>query len=455
MLYFERDSDPLVSAPPVPGWKKSVSALWFLAIVFFNADRGLFPLALKTNDFSYIVQYSAAPYAIGAIFGLFTAAALYHAASARRVISLCLLIIALSYAMMATGPDKSVFLVLRLCSGYTAMLTLLYLPLWIEEFAPVTSQSKWMVTFAYIAPVLGTSTGYLLYFFFGLQETALILSIGFAACLVRLALSSSQTLQVPHLEKAQLAVSQVRMDSISSPSVQISAWIQEETSSSKNVAVLLGLVHAAATPLLLFSPKVYGDAAEGKGTFDLLICSLVAVCPFIGAILGAYVCNAQGGYKPGHAYRALRTLCVMLVLALLAAAFLFATSFSPLQTLTPVALGGLLIFLGSTFAPAAGVLMTSCPSYHRPASCAMLALLYQIFSYIVSPAIVAFGATIFAPAYTLSVHIFILLLVAVCLAAFTYANFPKVVVPLGLSGIDLQREEIEFEVSRRRILVSL
>lgn len=402
-----------------------------------------------------MVQYSAAPYAIGAILGLFTAAALYHAASARKVISLCLLVTALSYAMLSTGPDKSVFLVIRLCSGYTAMLTLLYLPLWIEEFAPVMSQSRWMLIFAYVAPVLGTSAGFLLYFFFGLKETALILAIGFAACLVRLALSTSLTLQVPHLEKAQLAVSQVRMDSISSPSVQISAWMQEETSSSKNVAVLLGLVHAAATPLLLFSPKVYGDTTDDTGTIDLVICSLLAVCPFVGAILGAYVCHAQNGYKPGHAYRALRTLCVMLVLALFASAVLFATSFPPLKTLTPVALGSLLVFLGSTFAPAAGVLMTSCPSYHRPASCAMLALLYQMFAYIASPAIVCFAATIFAPACTLSAHVFILLAVAVFLAAFTYANFPKVVVPLGLSGIDLQREEIEFEVSRRRILVSL
>lgn len=401
-----------------------------------------------------MVQYSAAPYSIGAILGLFTAAAWFHAASARKVISLCLFVNALSYAMLANGPDKSAFLGIRLCNGYDAMLTLIYLPLWIEEFAPVMSQSRWMLIFAYVAPVLGTSAGFLLYFFFGLKETALILAIGFAACLVRLALSTSLTLQVPHLEKAQLAVSQVRMDSISSPSVQISAWMQEETSSSKNVAVLLGLVHAAATPLLLFSPKVYGDTHD-TGAFDLVICSLLAVCPFVGAILGAYVCHAQNGYKPGHAHRALRTLCVMLVLALFASALLFATSFSPLKTLTPVALGSLLVFLGSTFAPAAGVLMTSCPSYHRPASCTMLALLYQMFAYIASPAIVCFAATIFAPAYTLSAHVFILLAVAVCLAAFTYANFPKVVVPLGLSGIDLQREEIEFEVSRRRILVSL
>lgn len=220
------------------------------------------------------------------------------------------------------------------------------------------------------------------------------------------------------------------------------------------MAVLLGLVHAAAAPLLLFSPKIFGSASE-HSSFDLIICSIVAVCPLLGAFLGAYFCHNQGGYKPGDAYRALRSLCILLFVGLLGATFLFASTLPAMRELTPFALAWVLIFLGSTFAPAAGLLMTSCPSYHRPASNVMPSMFYQVCSYVIAPIIVCCLSRIAAPMYAVAAHVLIVLLCAVFLAAFTYSNYPKVVVPLGLSGIDLQREEIEFEISRRRALVGI
>lgn len=446
MLSFEHDSDPLVSSPSISGWKKSTWTLWFCLSFLLNADKGIFPLALREADFASIAWQSAIPYAVGVAAGLCVAGWLFHTKPAKAVLAGSLLANASAFCLLSIHPYPRLCGTLRACNGFVAAVVLLYIPLWAEEFSPPSAQSGWMVMFAFVGPALGVLAGFILTSALQLQMTALILAAALVLCALKIFASSSIALHVPTLDKAGFNLP--RLDSWSSPTVQIRQWWDDETRSSKTVLVLLGLVHGAGAPLLLYAPKVFG--------WDMLTCSIVALSPFLGAPVGAYACKSLGGYKPGNAYRALKTLWIILSMGLVLSVLLVVSAV--VEALQPITLGLLLLSLGAALPCAAGVLMTGCPSYHRPASSFVSAFVYQVAGYAVAPCIFSLIATSMddkVGIHAMAAHVFTSLGVAAFLATYCYASFPKVAVPLGLSGIDIQKDEIEFEVSRKRLLVSL
>lgn len=442
MLVLDHDSDPLVSQSM--RWKRSTWALWFSLAFLLSVDKGMFPLVLREADFASSAWQSPVPYACGAAIALCAAGSLFHQRSVKTVLALSTIINALTYLLHATSPSPRLCCFLRLCNGFIAVLPLLYVPLWVEEFGPPCFQGRWMILFAYIAPALGALAGYLMTFYLQLEITALILAGCLSLCALRILASSTITLQVQTLAKGSFNIP--RLDSFSSQTVQIRQWWDDEPSSSKTVIVILGLVHCAGAPLLMYAPKVF--------EYDIVTVVILALCPFLGAPIGSALCRSQGGYKPGHAYIALRTLGLVLLLCLISTLVLFLSSF--VLILKPIALACLLCCLGAAHAPAAGVLMTGSPSYHRPASSVFSAFCYQIFAYALATGSFSFVASFFNDRgeFALIVQVFATLSLATFCTATCYASFPKIVVPIGLSGIEIQKAEIEIEVARRRLLVS-
>lgn len=135
----------------------------------------------------------------------------------------------------------------------------------------------------------------------------------------------------------------------------------------------LGIVrgHSAATPLL---------CAFRYSRFTTY--SLVTLDVLPGVLFGGWLIDSQGGYKGLH--QRVKTLRVCLSLGVLACVFATPITFLDSFALNVVLLWAVLFFGAAVLPACSGMILSTVPARHRPASSAFSLVTFNLFGYCLS-----------------------------------------------------------------------
>jgi MFS family permease len=359
---------------------------------------------------------------------------------------------------------------LRIISGFSASLPLVFLPLWIDEYGPSDGQAQWMAAVQMGAPIGQFAGAAVAALFTGAFQS--FAKDWRSALLVQAALLVVATVLVICTPAIQVNISnieslRVRLDSLSLHPAD-GGLVRESRELLRGIgrnplnlslSITLVLLHATAAGLKLWSAPYLAFSITGvvdKSAYSVSMPSVVimlATAPMLGTYIGALICDRLEGFKAGHHASALRVACVFVVVAAVIAWLIeFVNGFGPRLSLI-----ALWFFCAGAFLPiCTGVLMTSMPSYLRSFSTAASNTVLHLVSFAVFPLICGAIMRIFfdlKKAMTFGVVFSLWMTVpAAILLVITYAVEPKSSNPTGLSGADdLSFNEIGYELSRRRM----
>jgi MFS family permease len=452
--------------------------LWMTLVALMHFDRGAAAVAAMdiTNwnghkvllPFSYAVALLAW-HSVGLAIGCVFAGAAFQQASAKAVLLVALF--ANAAALTAVGLQADIHLILmsllRVISGFSASLPWVFLPLWVDEYAPSESQAQWLA-FVQMGAPLGQFVGAIVA---SVVTAAFRERHGFDwrfALLIQAGLLVPLMLRVLCIPAAQVEVANIstlraRIDSLTNNAgdggmVRESREMLQGISRNPlnlTISITLIFLHATAAGLSLWSgPYLASSPYAPPPLWSILIAmtTLVAM-PMVGTYIGALLCDRLEGFKAGHHASALRVACAFLVLAAIPGPVSSAASNFGLR----LAIIALWLFGAGAFLPiCAGVLMTSMPSYLRSFSTASSTFVIHLLSFALLPAVCGSLMSCFSqPAEGLSFGVGLTLwmtMPAAVLLLLAYVREPKSVLPMGLAGADdLTFSEIGYELSRRRM----
>lgn len=497
MLFLERDPlllqteglsrNPTESGGSLPFFmpRRSTLLLWTYAVAFVHFDRGIVIVAamdiagLEGAPFGLLSSFGRAAllssmHSVGLALGSTLAGAAFQAWSAKMLLILALvteagLLAVLGFEGMQSAA--SLFL-LRLLSGFAASFPLVFLPLWVDEYAPSEGQAHWMAVVQLGAP-LGQ--------FLGLIVAGLLTAFGGGGVDWRFAFPMQALLLLPLIVKlgmvsatsvdvANVATLRARLDSLTlqpaegSQISHIMTLLREIRSTFQSlgrnplyfyIVAALSCLHFSAAGLVLWAAPFLalgGGAPSPLGSLSCVALTLITA-PTAGTYTGALVCDRLEGFKAGHHATALRVSCGFLGLAAISGPL--CTGLDSFEA----RLGFLWLWffgVGALLPVTAGVLMTSMPSYYRSFSAASSALAFHLLGFALAPALSAGVMDCFSsPADGLLAGIRLCSWVTVPAAGLlllAYAREPKSSPPTGLAGADdLTIGEIGYELARRRM----
>jgi len=328
---------PTVNLQHAP--RRCTLLIWMLIVALVHFDRGACAVAAMDitawdghtvlHSFSYAVALLAW-HSVGLAAGTVFAGAAFQQASAKAVLVMALLVNATALALLGLQGQMHFVLMslLRAVSGFAASMPLVFLPLWVDEYAPSESQAQWMALVQMGAPV-GQFAGFLV---------ASILTASLRehngldwrfALLIQASLLLPLTVRVMLVPSMQVEVSSIhstraRVDSLSLPAEggmvrENREMLQGISRNPLNVSLSTTLVflHATAAGLLLWAaPYLALSPFAPPPLGALLIVTVVLLAtPMLGTYSGALICDRLDGFKSGHHAGALRMACAFLVVA--------------------------------------------------------------------------------------------------------------------------------------------
>jgi len=455
--------------------------LWVVVVALLHFDRGATTVAaMDVTDrhgasFGYAVSLLAW-HSVGLAVGSVMAGAAFQQASAKAVLVLALLLDAV--VLFVLGAQQQVGVVvtaaLRFVSGLAASLPLIFLPLWVDEFAPSQANAQWLalmqmgaplgqfvgvVVAATVTATARSSNGLDWHFAVFIQALLMI------PLILRLALVPATQVDVKNI-----ATMRARLDSLTlylAEGSQLGHFhgvlreLREMLGGvSRNpltvsVSTTLCFLHATATGLTLWAaPYLYmSPGAPSKTATQMLVAMTLAIAPTIGTYVGALLCDRMEGFKAGHHAAALRVACGFIAVAALAGPL----SGSMGNFVARLGVMWFWLFGAGAFLPiSVGILMTSMPSYLRSFASAASLLIFQLVSFAAVPIISAVLMSLFRSVeegLTFGVSFALWMTVPAAVLLFlAYVREPKCAVPTGLSGVDdLTFSDISYELSRRRM----
>ncbi|CAL1166316.1 unnamed protein product [Cladocopium goreaui] len=417
------------------------------------------------HSFGYVVALMLW-HSVGLAVGNIVASGLLQQVTPKVALVCALTITGICGVVLSLLQDPGVVLIalLRFVEGCAAAVPLVYLPLWVDEFA--SSDGYWMSVLQ-----IGVSLGH----FFGTlcgASTAQWAATGWRASLLvqtciitpligRVVTSPQVQVDVP------TRIQTARMDCLTLQGAESSGlqnllremrdMIQgmNRNPLTLSLSSTLCILHAIGALLLLWSaPYLFLSADAPSGLWTQILSALVfSSLPSLGCYVGAICCSRMQGFKAGMHATALRISCAFAVLAAMC---------GPLNSAAEGFLARFLLLClwlfccGCLLPILCALLMTSMPSYLRSFNATSMFLMLHLLSFSVAPLLVTLLMGCFLrPEKALNFGValaFWATTPAAILLIFTYAREPKSSGPSSLSGVDdLSISDVSYELARRRI----
>jgi len=325
--------------------RRATLLLWVGVVALSHFDRGVATVAAMgvaagEGEAHLSFAHSAvllALHSVGLALGGVVAGAALQRVSAKAALLLAMLANASSLLLLSVQAEAGLAItaLLRAVSGLAASFPLVYLPLWVDEFAPPEANGQWMAIVQTGVPV-GQALGVVA----AVALTATSEGSGGqgwrgallaqAVALVPLAL---RVLLVPaaQVDVANFSSLRARLDSLTptaegSQLGRLHGFLRETREMLQGVSrnplntslmttlCLLQFTAAAlalwAAPFLALSP-----GAPSQRVVLLAMALLLALAPALGTYVGALLCNRMDGFKAGQHAAALRVACAFVVVA--------------------------------------------------------------------------------------------------------------------------------------------
>ncbi|KAF8821108.1 transporter, major facilitator family protein [Cardiosporidium cionae] len=389
-----------------------------------NFDHGAIPPALGQilSEFpmGYIEQSLLGSLVyFGLILGTLLAGVTFQHISAKWILVASLCGLSLFLYLFTKTRFLGMMYVARFFSGACQALPIVYIPVWIDDFAPKESLTKWM-SYSQLASIFGIVGGYLLGGLFShwhysptvlaqfstSWRTAFILQAAFVAIIVVvLAMLPKRCVNL----SPTISTTDTQKWLHSSTLDNHFCWRCLASSFSRFMALLcnplyiiitLGMsnLYFVFTGIQFWVTEYMIDVLKQPKltvVYRSAICFLTA--PTLGIWFGGYICDLCGGYRGGQQKKAVKVATVFAGLAAFFACL--ATQFDSLLPFT--ILLWFCVFFGASLAPAAvGIVLSCVPPHYRSLSSAVSQLAYNLFGWSAAPLLSGIVMEIIATKYS-------------------------------------------------------
>jgi MFS family permease len=395
--------------PDVDWSKRRYIFLLFASMnLLLNYDTGVIPASLIQikREVNMSFQEQAA---LGSLvyLGLSSASLIvstvFQQFSAARTIVLMLVLNVGFCLMFSFSFNLYLMYVARIGMGFTQAFCVIYGPVWINEFSPPQSTTRWMGLLQAAVPLgimLGyTVSGTIINFFsdyiswrFSIQlqaflELPIIICLAFAD---HSEIDITESVHKTSLAKVSLN-KQVRIDSINIGELA-SFWEQVKMLLSSQIFIWVSLALCSlyfVVSGIQYWITIYLIEVLGSDPV-LVLCSFGITCitgPLVGVLVGSYISDNMGGYKGENLLVALK-LCA--VFAVMACVFAIPIGFvGSLVFVTPL-LWALLFFGGAMIPTATGINVNTVSREYQSTSSSISQLVFNLGGYFLSPILSAF-----------------------------------------------------------------
>ncbi|KAF8820549.1 transporter, major facilitator family protein [Cardiosporidium cionae] len=335
----------------------------------------------------------------------------------------------------------SMMYVARFFSGACQALPIVYIPVWIDDFAPKESLTKWM-SYSQLASISGSVGGYLLGGLFShwhyspsvlaqfstswrtvfiLQVLKILRAVFVAIIVVVLAMLPAHCVNLP----PTISTTDTQKWLHSSTSDNQFCWRCLASSFSRFIVLLcnplyviitLGMsnLYFVFTGIQFWVTEYMIDVLkQPKLTVVYRSAACFLTAPTLGIWFGGYICDLCGGYRGGQQKKAVKVattfadifymyLPKMIMLYSTGLAALFACLATQFDSLLPFTiLLWFCVFFGASLAPAAvGIVLSCVPLHYRSLSSAVSQLAYNLFGWSAAPLLSGIVMEIIAKKYS-------------------------------------------------------
>ncbi|CBZ52992.1 conserved hypothetical protein [Neospora caninum Liverpool] len=463
--------------------------------VMCNFDHGVIPAVLGDlqehfTQMGFVEQSLLGSLVyFGLIVGTLFAGVSYQHLGAKWLLVASLTCLSAGLYVFSSSSSLAVMYIMRFCIGLCQALPVVYVPVWVDAFAPEGQVTRWMA-FTQLGGIGGTVLGYFLGGVlskfhgansFGLAATSwrtpfVIQSVALLPLICALACSAPKTVNLPpssyaHLDPEREGGLPMLGDGATAGGEESSAmrsvWrvlhasLKGVHSLLKNplyVIITLGMstLYFVVTGIQFWVTEYMVIVLKfNKITVVVLSTLCFLTAPTSGVWCGGYVCDQCGGYRGGQQRTAVRV----------------ATAFAGIAALQAVAcvyvsniflFAGLLwgsLFAGAALVPVAvGMILSSVPVHQRSLSSAVSQFAYHVFGWFAAP--LASGAVMdfvdtwqsqqVALEATKELPLAVGFSMILCVSVLGFGFFATANL-LTLPSEKIEKEELELQLARSRL----
>ncbi|KYK70273.1 transporter, major facilitator family protein, partial [Toxoplasma gondii TgCatPRC2] len=349
----------------------------------------------------------------GLVVGTMFAGVSYQHLGAKWLLVASLGCLSAGLYVFSSSSSLAVMYFTRFCIGLCQALPVVYIPVWVDAFAPEGQVTRWMA-FTQLGGIGGTVLGYFLggvlsrlqdAKVFGLAATSwrtpfVLQSIALLPLICALTCASPKMVNLP---AASFAIPDPERDgglalrgdeTQGQPSALGSVWRVLRTSLKGVKSLLMNRLYVITTlgmstlyfvvTGIQFWVTEYMVVVLKFGKINVVVLSTLCflTAPTSGIWCGGYICDQCGGYRGGQQRMAVRVATVFAGLAALQA--VACVYVSDIYRFAGLLWGSL--FCGAALVPVAiGMILSSVPVHHRSLSSAVSQFAYHIFGWFAAP----------------------------------------------------------------------
>ncbi|KEP66430.1 UNVERIFIED_CONTAM: transporter, major facilitator family protein [Hammondia hammondi] len=422
----------------------------------------------------------------GLVVGTMFAGVSYQHLGAKWLLVASLGCLSAGLYVFSSSSSLTVMYFTRFCIGLCQALPVVYIPVWVDAFAPEGQVTRWMA-FTQLGGIGGTVLGYFLggvlsrlqdAKFFILAATSwrtpfVIQSIALLPLICALACASPKVVNLPAASFARPDPERegglpLRGDETrGQPSALGSVWRVLRTSLKGVKSLLMNRLYVITTlgmstlyfvvTGIQFWVTEYMVVVLKFGKINVVVLSTLCflTAPTSGIWCGGYICDQCGGYRGGQQRMAVRVATAFAGLAALQA--VACVYVSDIYRFACLLWGSL--FAGAALVPVAiGMILSSVPVHHRSLSSAVSQFAYHIFGWFAAP--LASGAvmdfvdtwqaqqTAFPVSKELPLEVGFSMILCVSVLGFAFFAVANL---LTLPSEEIAKEELELQLARSRL----
>ncbi|CAG9312784.1 unnamed protein product [Blepharisma stoltei] len=390
-----------------PGSSRLTHALFCSSILILNFDTGIVPASLFkiTQEIDMTFQQQAAIGSLvflGICVGSLVVTSVFQQFSAQKILSCVMLLNAISAGVFSVSSNLYILYITRFIMGFTKSFFVIYGPVWVNEFSPPESCTKWLAALQ-ASSTLGIIIGYVMagviiniLYDYGTWRTAIQIQVVF---LIPLLLWLRATyyknidiIDTTDFRKTTTLVSPgdrptgeskfVRMDTVNIS--HLSSYMQQLKmlfSNSLFIFITLSLCSLCfvVTGIQYWITLYLIQVLNSNPAEVVLLFSIICTTgPMSGVMFGGWLSDHMGGYKGENLITAVE-LCV--IFSLFASVFSISIGFvGTLNYVCPL-LWIMMFFGGALFPTATGININSLSREYQSSASSFSQLAFNLGSY--------------------------------------------------------------------------